>query len=301
VGPLGPVDPIESLIANLKRRKAALHPLRQPSSTGQGVSCACFRMTQKRNLAERLEQARLHFARLSFALLRPRQFYRWQQPRKGVTPNGYSFQPFDEHRCIFVHIPKCAGVSISQSLFGNLAGGHAALWMYQIIFSPKQFRDYFKFTIVRNPWDRLVSAFCFLKGGGFDEEDKRWAQEHLSAYPDFGTFLRKWLNSTTIRAHNHFRPQCDFIRIGRRQPKLDFIGRYENLEADYSYICERLKINQKLMRLNVTQSQKRAYQDYYAEDTRQKVAELYADDIRFLGYSFENNTSTRRTREAVTK
>ena len=36
---------------------------------------------------------------------------------------GFSLIPFDRHECIFVHIPKTGGVSISKSLFGNLAGG----------------------------------------------------------------------------------------------------------------------------------------------------------------------------------
>src|SRR5579864_4267416 len=78
--------------------------------------------------------------RLGFLLRRPRDFVSMQRERREPNDEGYTFRPFDEHRCIFVHIPKCAGVSICTSLFGNLAGGHTDLRTYELVFSPAEFR-----------------------------------------------------------------------------------------------------------------------------------------------------------------
>jgi len=50
-------------------------------------------------------------------------FEQSQSMRKLVTKQGYSLKGFDDKQVIFIHIPKCAGVSINQTLFGNLGGG----------------------------------------------------------------------------------------------------------------------------------------------------------------------------------
>jgi spore maturation protein CgeB len=55
--------------------------------------------------------------------LPPRAHKRFQAIRK-IDTEGRSLKSFDEQKCIFVHITKCAGVSVSKSLFGNLGGGH---------------------------------------------------------------------------------------------------------------------------------------------------------------------------------
>ena len=93
-----------------------------------------------------------------YARLKRAKFDRLQQKRRTVFDDGYSYEPYDRYRCIFVHIPKAAGMSVCRSLFGNLAGGHATLADYQIIFARAEFERYFKFTFVRNPWDRFVSG-----------------------------------------------------------------------------------------------------------------------------------------------
>ncbi|HSH75802.1 MAG TPA: sulfotransferase family 2 domain-containing protein, partial [Longimicrobiales bacterium] len=110
--------------------------------------------------------------RLTFRLLRRRSYRSLQRLRSEVTEDGYTLRSFDDRRCIFVHIPKCAGFSVARSLFGNLAGGHLTVRKYQMIYRRREFSEYFKFTFVRNPWDRVVSAFFFLKEGGVNEVDK---------------------------------------------------------------------------------------------------------------------------------
>src|SRR5437868_3464466 len=113
-----------------------------------------------------------------------------------------------ESRCIFVHIPKSAGISIRHSLSLNL-GSHTTLARYRSLLPPRVFENCFKFTFVRNPWDRLVSAFLFLKKGGKGNE--KWARKHLSAYDDFEAFVRQWVTRKNIWSFAHFRPQFQFI------------------------------------------------------------------------------------------
>lgn len=220
-------------------------------------------------------------------IFRPAKFLRMQEQRRREDSQGYSFRGFDDRKCIFVHIPKCAGVAVCKSLFGNLGGGHKTLRYYQILFSPAEFNSYFKFTFVRNPWDRLVSAFFFLKKGGMNENNRRWAEANLARYQDFDSFVRHGLKRSEILSFLHFRPQHLFVCLKRNQPGLNFVGRFENLESDFAFICRRLNLESKLVEANRNASRERDYREYYTEETRQLVGEIYAEDVRTFGYSFD--------------
>lgn len=252
-----------------------------------------------RSLVRRIDTLLPHDARrMSFRLRHPQQFHAWQAMRNDTDSKGYSFEPFDRHRCIFVHVPKCAGVSVSSALFGSLAGGHRRIGTYRLVYSRREFRNYFKFAFVRNPWDRLLSAFRFLKNGGFGPEDEQWTQENLSRYPDFDGFVRQWVNRKNILSWPHFLPQTHFICVDGRLP-LDFLGRFEKLAEDYSYVCQRLGIDSPLSVHNQTKTRQSDYRDFYNDETRNIVAEVYREDISTLGYSFEGVLrephSTRQT------
>ena len=219
--------------------------------------------------------------RSSFRLFRPGKFARLQ------TQSA----PFDLRRCIFIHIPKCAGISVGRSLFGeNFEAGHPTLKRYQIIFGPREFNSYFKFTFVRNPFDRLVSAFFFLKKGGMNPKDKKWAEENLSAHDSFDAFVKAWVNPDNIQSGRHFIPQSEYICLGKNRLGVDFIGYYENLAADFQIISRKLNLNSTLLEMNRGPSRDKDYREYYTDETRAIVAKVYADDLRLLGYTFDNSS-----------
>jgi hypothetical protein len=222
-------------------------------------------------------------------IYRRERFRRLQEQRKTENEEGFTFREFDQLKCIFVHIPKCAGIAVCKSLFGNLGGGHKPLKQYQIVFSPAEFISYYKFTFVRNPWDRVVSAFFFLKKGGINEDNRTWAAANLSPYNDFPGFVRNGLQRSEILSYMHFRPQCDFVCLKGNQPAVDFIGRYENLEADFAHICRNLEVESRLLEANRNPSREKDYREYYTEETRRIVGEVYADDIRAFAYSFDGS------------
>ncbi len=79
-------------------------------------------------------ETQYYLRRTQFRCEYPNAFMKFQKKRQIKTRKGYSYKPFDELKCIFVHVPKCAGVYVCRNLFGNLAGGHTQISLYQIIF-----------------------------------------------------------------------------------------------------------------------------------------------------------------------
>lgn len=224
-----------------------------------------------------------------FKTLSPGAYKRFQEMRRFDTDKGRSLKGFDQQKCIFVHITKCAGISVGMSLFGNLGGGHLRVTHYQLIFSKREFEEYFKFTFVRNPWDRLVSAFQFLKKGGTNKVDREWSQQNLARFPDFHSFVTNWVNRKNVSSWKHFVPQHKFVcDPGSDIPKVDFVGRFEFLNEDFTHVQKTLGSHASLQHLNKTEGGKKDYREYYTETTRNIVADVYREDIRIFGYDFDN-------------
>ena len=244
------------------------------------------------SLSQLLHRLPPEIARLVYAFLRP-VAYRDLMARKHAT-GTYTYQPFYDNQCIFVHIPKAAGVSVCKTFFGNLAGGHTDIGSYWLAFSRRDFKRYFKFTIVRNPWDRLFSAYCFLRAGGFAELDKEWAQKNISQYRDFNDFVIRWVScKENIFSYYHFQPQYHFIcHPVSHKIAVDFVGFYENLEADCAYIQRKIfgNADRTLLRTNTTKGKSKDYKEVYTDTTKEIVAHVYAKDIELLGYNFDNSS-----------
>lgn len=210
---------------------------------------------------------------------------RWQFQDLRTSEKEYTLKGFDEHRCIFVHIPKSAGVSINRELFGNLGGAHRSVRTYKRVFGPLKFKRYFKFTFVRNPYSRLLSAYRFLKKGGFCEKDRLWAMQNLAPFGSFQDFVEGWLTEKSIMEYNHFMPQFVFVCDRSFEPEVDFIGRFETIDEDFSKVCKTLNISRTLKQHNRGPAKEAHWSDFYTEDMLDKVYNIYRKDFELFSYS----------------
>ena len=227
-----------------------------------------------------------------FSIVDSHTYRDYQCQRLINESKGYSLKGFDDRKAIFVHVPKAAGISVCQSLFGNLAGGHSTIKRYMVIFSPVDFNLYFKFTFVRNPWDRLFSAFNFLKQGGICNADLFFSHKYLSQYESFNDFVIDWVNKENIQKYTHFIPQYQFLCPPfSSNVSVDFIGFFENLEDDFLFIKDKLNVDVCLEHSNQTQKKEPLnYMDFYTEETRGIVGDVYSKDISLLGYNFDSSS-----------
>lgn len=196
---------------------------------------------------------------------------------------GSLFYAFDKQKAIFVHIPKTAGMSIVQSLFKATGGHRSALFLRQVFAS--DFDSYFKFTFVRNPWDRLYSAYRFLEKGGVNQHDKKVFEKHLKQCDSFKDFVLNHLSKKQVLDIIHFQPQSKFLLDESMNIMVDFIGRYESLEKDFLYVTHQLNVTASLPHINKTTG-KIDYRSVYTDEMKEKVAEVYQDDIKIFNYTF---------------
>ncbi|WP_199769996.1 sulfotransferase family 2 domain-containing protein [Helicobacter canadensis] len=194
-----------------------------------------------------------------------------------------------KYGCIFIHIPKVAGTSIERVVFESSKWlvGHKKAIDY-IKKDKDKFESLFSFAFVRNPFDRTVSAFHYLKGRSCTLGDKRWADIHLKDYENFNDFALALENKTVrdkILSWMHFVPQYRFVCDENRSILVNFIGKFENIEKDFEVVKKQLKINRDLVHAN--SSSHESYKKYYNEQTYQIISEIYRNDFELFDYDLE--------------
>lgn len=204
--------------------------------------------------------------------------YRLMEWRGRSIYNGYC----DRHKCVFIHIPKNAGTSVVDSLFG--CDSRHVPWTEYDVANPKKFQRYFKFAFVRNPWDRVLSAYTFLSRGGMNEADAQWAAENISQFKTFESFVCEWVNERSIWEWVHFKPQHHWICDSRLKSKMDFLGRMESLDSDFQSVCHQLNLRRELPVRNRTRSSN--YTEAYTPRMAEIIRDAYRVDIELFNYSF---------------
>lgn len=192
-----------------------------------------------------------------------------------------------ESNSVFVHIPKTAGLSIVRAVYGENVkrGGHRRILFYQKLF--RDFDDYFKFSVVRNPWDRLYSAYQFIQKGGINEHDQNAREMHLSEITSFEEFVMNWLNEEKVWTIIHFFPQHFFLTSKNQTLLVDYIMRFENMIEDVKILERRLNKKITIPHENKT-TESKEYLNNYTEEMVAKVTKIYQKDIEMFKYSFRN-------------
>lgn len=231
-----------------------------------------------------------HDLRRTVFRLRNRTAWNFLQAMRAPGGAGlyHDLSAFLTHQAIFVHVPKAAGNSVSKALFDERTGGHTTLYVYRLAFSRTEFRRMFKFTFVRNPWDRCHSAYHFLMAGGLNEWDRANAEQYLARYKTFEHFVLRGLGTPSIMKLIHFLPITNFIEVRPGIMPLDFIGYFEQFDADLNRVashigCDAMKPTWE----NRTVTKPLEYIESYSSAMREKVAAVYDRDISLLGYSFD--------------
>ena len=192
------------------------------------------------------------------------------------------------HGALFIHIPKAAGRSVQFALGMPIHQiAHLPAEAYRRA-DPQFFASAYKFCVVRNPWDRLVSSFHYMqsKPGQFNSLVK---QTDLRSTPDFAIFLRELqrpLFRNQILTRMHFLPQSHFVCDSGEAILIDRIGRFEDLPGSFDFVSAPMRGEFRLEARN--RGQHEDYRRYYRSDRDvELVGRMYETDCRLFGYGFE--------------
>lgn len=193
-----------------------------------------------------------------------------------------------EAEIVYFHMPKVAGNSMVDFCEQNQVKyyGHDIRYeKYRFIKDYIKERNLITFTFVRNPWDRLVSAFFYLNGGGNCKEDDEDRKKYIAQYKgNFKEFIEKEYRGSGIFKQLHFKPQSAWIS-DRNKIIINYIGKIESFESDFKVICK--KIGKKFIKIKKTnQSLHAHYRNYYDSRTQQMAYDMYKEDIELFNYEF---------------
>lgn len=179
----------------------------------------------------------------------------------------------------FVHINKTAGSSVERAL--GLPFQHKTARELRDQIGPRRWTKRFTFTFVRNPWDKVASHYHYRV---------------MTNKTGLAT-ARLPFNDWVVRAYGDrdphyydnpkmFMPQNQWIVDEDGEIMVDFIGYFENLEADFRKICDVLRIEARLPHLK--RSNRKDYRELYSPEAAEVVACRFAEDLERFGYSFED-------------
>lgn len=212
-----------------------------------------------------------------------------------------------QHKCIFIHISKCAGSSIeaafgidltniSESNNENLFGWNSSSNMFLQHATPQQLIDnaflnedvwnsYFKFIIVRNPWDRSLS-------------DYKWFMKEINKRDSFYNFLNKkgkfhkqLTDRTSIKYRgDHLYKQIEYFFLNNKPIEYNRVLRFENLDKELLLLEKDLNLEKGFFnkKYNVNNEEKKHYSKFYNTRRKQMVDKFYEEDIKYLNYTFND-------------
>lgn len=182
----------------------------------------------------------------------------------------------------FVHINKTGGSSIESAL--GLPFRHCTARELRAELGERRWATRFSFAFVRNPWAKVASHYAYRVqtnqtglGDGhlpFNEWVRLAYGEHDPQYFD---------------QPKMFMSQAEWICDESGEVMVDFVGRFERLEADFRVVCERIGRQAQLPHLK--RSATTDFRAWYEPDAAEIVAGRFAADLELFGYSFDTAAS----------
>lgn len=195
----------------------------------------------------------------------------------------------ERHKAIFVHIPKTAGTSVLSALaVPEIFDTHAPLRTWAETY-PAHYRTAYRFTFVRNPWDRFASAFHFMTRGTDWPMQQLWAERHIGtlSFQEFTYKLANPLFRAEILAERFFWPQSFWLDAGTAHGGIDDIFRFEAIDEAMVRLHDRFGLPRPAVTPHLRKSDRSDFRDLYDKRMVKIVGQIYRRDVAALDYVFE--------------
>lgn len=212
-------------------------------------------------------------------------------------------------RLEFVHISKTAGTTIEQQAYlsginwgsciwkkthlceGRYKKRHFPLNEDEIPFNfsgvpwhtpphwlkPNPFKGVKTFTVVRNPYDRVISEY-YCNHVGYRGDDKGKANV-------MNKWIRQKLSSPELMNKPHFLPQHYYVQNKLGENVIDHLVRYENLNQEFSELMKKYSLNITLANRANAPAKKTLSKANFTQKTINMINKIFKEDFELLGYS----------------
>lgn len=224
-----------------------------------------------------------------------------------------------EHKFIYIHIPKSAGTFIKHYLLSNIEPEYENNQNQQdyddkykvtceralnaIANEVPDYKDYFKFTIVRNPFDRVVSMYSYLGGWKFDYFVENNIDSPMMPYvqkfhdyyisDDFDGFIDYAYEQQAIKKFHagYYENYIDRIKVSGLV-SIDKFYKLESIEDCLNDLQTKLKFdsnqafNDWRQNSSSEYKKKKSYKDYYSTYSKDYIEKHFAEDLVYFNYGF---------------
>lgn len=221
-----------------------------------------------------------------------------------------------KHKLIFVHVGRTGGTSVERVLApalglpftdtylcsevvakrlnvrgpfahwarerdvgGNYNCKHATARQLKCILGTQIWESYTKFSIVRNPFDRLVSVYHFY------QQAAGYSSHPMRDYSTFAEFVGAVRSDSSVAMDAN--RMSDSILASDGAPLVDVILRYETLQQDFSQFLDRYNFPALQLPRENRSERSRSLLDYYQADDIETITKVYKRDFDNFGYSKE--------------
>jgi len=204
-----------------------------------------------------------------------------------------------KYKCIFIHIPRTAGSSIEKWICGddwwNIEKPTKHLLASQTKKLYKNYwNNYYKFSIVRNPWDRMFSCLRFSNYFKLKLEN---GIINISGYKKLFTY-----NDIILEHDYRFSKKKDLISENHDKntiygnildERIDKIIKFENLNEEIKNLKELLVIKEEFNFFLNKSKKNKDFKNFYDKKSRKEVNNIFRKDIENYNYSFYDNIAQK--------
>ncbi len=213
---------------------------------------------------------------------------------------------------LYFVVPKCGSTTVRHVLEPYTDVGYPVSHYHMQHLTIEQFleteykscfNEYFKFTFVRNPYDRIYSGF--MQDLYASKNYPRWIECKAPIFKeigeDFNRYIQEYVREQDLSNDWRwvcFRPMHMFSHMNNSST-VDFVGRTETLTSDINRLCQLLKIEnpQSYTSYNVNQMPSPTYKylDKYDVKSIEIINEIYHRDFVEFGYIMIDPSYLRKT------